>query len=93
MVYGVEVEYNKDRTGIQSFERDDMEFTATGFDLRELPALRQKWAKEADALRREPEHRDAFPRSMVRTVPDETAYQGIRVETVGDAAELKEMAF
>ena len=70
-----------------------MEFGATGFDLRELPALRRKWAEQAEALLREPEHRDAAPRDLVRTVPDETAYQGIRTEVVGDAAELKNMSW
>ena len=70
-----------------------MGFDATEFDLRELPALRRKWAEQADALRREPEHRDVASRALVRTVADETAYQGIRVEVVGDAAELKNMSW
>ncbi|MCI5778376.1 MAG: hypothetical protein MR051_00915 [Lentisphaeria bacterium] len=68
-----------------------MDFKVTEFDLTGLAAMRRAWAEQAESLRREPEHRDAFPRDFVRTVPDETAYQGVRAETVGGAEELPGM--
>ena len=70
-----------------------MDFNVTGFDLTALPQLRQLWAAQAESLRHDLEHQDAYPQYIVRTVADATAYQGVRVENVGSAGELKNMQF
>lgn len=62
-----------------------MKFTATEFMPANLIDLRQKWAMRAEALKPKLQHKKVFPKSFVRIVPDDGAYQGIRAVPDGSA--------